>query len=198
MKRFCLTASSAHIIIVFIRGEIQMGLFDDLKNSAMKKIVNTTGNTIGNALGKAINSKIENALGAALKPNSKPDSSRENSPQPAAAVQPEVRHNDSVNIDQKFDQILASEFSGLQVMKNVSPGSVGVSAPQPCKPYSYALLRNGKIAAAIMLTPHNRDRNAAFLNARKSALDAKIGFLNFYTHFANERNYVITRIKNAL
>lgn len=198
-----------------------MGILDNLKKTALDKIVDTTGKTIGNSLGKklsnsigstignSIGNKIENALGGV---SSKINSSRESFTQPSAAA-PQKEHSgnsvnideksanidhQSANIDKKFDQILASEFSNLTVVKNASPESMGVPALQPCKAYSYGLLRNGKIVAAIMLTPHNRDRNAAFLNAKKSALDSKIAFLNFYTHFPNEHGYVVSRIKNAL
>ena len=160
-----------------------MGLFNDLKKTAIGKIVNTVE--------KAVDASVKQGIGqeSPSRPSISPQSSSQASP-----------HNNStaVNIDQKFDQILATEFSDLEVVRNASPESVGISAPQPCKPYSYALLRNGKIAVAIMLTPHNRDRNSAFLNAKKSALDSKIKFLNFYIHFPNERNYVVSRIKNAL
>jgi len=176
-----------------------MGLFDSLKKSAINKIVDTTGKSIGNTIGKAISNTIENAVGASTKGGG----SHESPPQSFAAPRSanpahSVNPVNSANVDQKFDQILAAEFSELQVIKNASPESIGVSASHPCKPYSYALLRNGKTVAAIMLTAHNRDKNSAFLNARKSALDSKIAFLNFYTHFANERSYVVSRIKNAL
>jgi len=183
-----------------------MGFLDDLKKSAINKIVDTTGKNIGNALGKAISNSIGNAVNnvanSAAKSNTKPDNSHETPPRPSGAVQPEALRANSANtdaaIDRKFDEILAAEFPDLSVIKNAPPESVGIAAPHPCKPYSYALQRSGKTVAAIMLTPHNRDKNSAFLNARKSALDSKIVFLNFYTHFANERGYVVTRIRNAL
>ena len=164
-----------------------MGFLDDLKKTAIGKIVNS----------------VEKAMESTSGTSNRPDSSYE-SPSRSSAVSQSSKetaignNSTNTNVDQKFDQILAAEFSDLQVIKNAAPESVGISAPHPCKPYSYALLRNGKIVAAIMLTPHNRNRNSAFLNAKKSALDSNIQFLNFYTHFANEQNYVISRIKNAL
>ena len=160
-----------------------MGLFDDLKKTALGKIVNT----------------VEKSLGGLSDTSGRSTDRSENFARPAAAYQsPAVPQNNSVSVEQKFDQILSAEFSEFQVVRNASAESVGISAPNPCRPYTYALLRNGKTVAAIMLTPHNRDHNAAFINARKSALNSNIVFLNFYTHFANERNYVISRIRNAL
>ncbi|MCL2130376.1 MAG: hypothetical protein FWH35_08490 [Treponema sp.] len=164
-----------------------MGLFDNLKKTTLGKIVDTVQKT------------VESASGASVRPGGGSQSPSG----PYAAPQNTERQADrnnfaNSNMDQKFDQILASEFSDLEIIRNASPGSIGISAPEPCKPYSYALMRNGKAAAVIMLTLHNRDRNSAFLNAKKSALNSNITFLNFYTHFANERDYVVSRIKNAL
>jgi len=169
-----------------------MGLFDSLKNTALGKIVDavekTAEKTIGNFPGTATGSGSSYGGTSTSRPSSNTPSVQNNS----------TNVNANINIDQMFDRILATEFSNIQVVKNASPESVGVSAPHPCKPYSYALLRNGKAAVLIMLTPHNRDRNSAFLNAKKSALNSNIKFLNFYTHFPNEQDYVVSRIKNAL
>ncbi|MCL2139832.1 MAG: hypothetical protein FWH41_09940 [Treponema sp.] len=164
-----------------------MGFLDDLKKTTVGKIVNS------------VEKAIETASGTSTRPNTNYESSSRSSAVPQSSKEAAINNNStSTNVDQKFDQILAAEFSGVEVIKNAAPESVGISAPQPCRPYSYALLRNGKIVAAIMLTPHNRDRNSAYLNAKKSALDSNIQFLNFYTHYMNERNYVISRIRNAL
>ena len=164
-----------------------MGLFDSL-NAALNKIVDSVEKSIVNTPGSTTGSGSNYGESSPSRPSSS-----------ISSVQNTSRNvNININIDQMFDQILATEFSNIQVVKNASPESVGVSAPHPCKPYSYALLRNGKAAVLIMLTPHNRDRNSAFLNAKKSALNSNIKFLNFYTHFSNEQNYVISRIKSAL
>ena len=164
-----------------------MGLFDDLKKTALNKIVDTVQKT------------IESVPGASVRPGSGNESPSRSSASSPGSDRPVLQNNiTGMNIEQKFDQIFAAEFSDLEIVKNASPESLHISAPHPCKPYSYALLRNGKTVAAIMLTSHNRDRNSAFLNAKKSALDSNIKFFNFYTHFPNERDYVISRIKNAL
>ena len=101
-------------------------------------------------------------------------------------------------LEQRIEQILASEFSDLQVQREVPPQNVGISAPYPCRPYSYALFRGSRPVAVIMLTPHNRDHNAAFLNAKSSAEMSGVPFLNFYTHFNNERSYVVGRIRERM
>ena len=162
-----------------------MGIFDNLKKTALNQLVNAVEKSV---------------TGSSHASHSSQGSPRQPSPAPQSSARP-VSPNSSPSgkkTNQIFDEILASEFSGLQLVREASPESIGIKAPAPCRPYSYALLRDGKAVVAIMLTDHNRDRNSAFLNARKSALDSKVTFLNFYTHRPNERNYVVSRIKNAL
>ena len=160
-----------------------MALFDNLKKTALGKIAGVVEKT------------MENVSGASIKSGG---SQTNHSPVTPAAANPQHTGSSAEDINQKFDRIFATEFSGLEIRKTAAPESIGISAPQPCRPYSYALLRNGKAIAAIMLTPHNRDKNSAFLNAKKSAENSNIRFLNFYMHFANESSYVINRIKNAI
>ena len=176
-----------------------MGLFDSLKKTAVNKIVNTVEKSVGKTIDGAVGRKIDNAAGSLFNSKSSHANTSGNSSQSAgpAAHQNNAAAN-TENLDQKFDQILAAEFSDLKVVRNASPESVGITASGPSRPYTYALLRNGKTVAAIMLTPHNRDKNSAFLNAKKSALNSNVKFLNFYTHFSNERSYVVSRIKSAL
>ena len=49
-----------------------------------------------------------------------------------------------------------------------------------------------------MLTPHNRDNNLAFRNAKQACQAAGVPFINFYSHLPNEREYVVTRIRSML
>ena len=161
-----------------------MGLFDSLKKAVAGNIANELKKSIQNSAGTGSTYESSPRHSAGVNRTSP------GSPGPAA--------NDSVDIVQKFEQIFAAEFSDLELVKNASPESLGIKAPNPCKSYSYALRRNGKTAALIMLTPRNRDRNSAFLNARDSALKSNVPFLNFYTHFYNDRNYIVSRIRKAL
>ena len=164
-----------------------MALFDNLKKTALGKIAGVVEKTIENVSGTSIKSGDNQVNHSRVSPAAVNQDQQANHSGPAGE-----------NINQKFDRILAAEFSNLEIRKDASPESIGISAPQPCRPYSYALLRNGRAVAAIMLTPHNRDKNSAFLNAKKSAQNSNIQFLNFYMHFENENSYVINRIKSAI
>ncbi len=94
-----------------------------------------------------------------------------------------------------FTKILSEDFSDYTVQRFASAASIGIAANIPSKPYDFALVKNGAVAGVIMLTEHNRDRNSAFLNAKNAALSAGVPFINFYTHMANERGYVVSRIR---
>ena len=178
-----------------------MGLFDNLKKVGLDKLADKIEDTIGTAAERVTDAvrDIESSVSSGGATQNTGYGSSQNVEYTASqTTEPVESQDDAVNINQIFEQIFATEFSDLQVSKEVSPDSVGIVAPTPCRPYSYALRRNGQPVAVIMLTPHNRDHNAAFMNAKAAAQNSNVVFLNFYTHFQNERNYVISRIKNAL
>ena len=177
-----------------------MGLFDSLKNLGLDKIVDSIGESIESAaerVNDAVNNNPSDSSGYAQQ------NTQYAAPQNAGYAAPQSAENfapqdEKVDVVQKFEQIFATDFADLQVTKEASPESVGIAAPGPCRPYSYALWRGGQPALVIMLTPHNRDHNAAFMNAKAAATNSNVAFLNFYTHFLNERNYVVSRIRSAL
>lgn len=94
-----------------------------------------------------------------------------------------------------FAKILTEDFSDYTVQRAATASSLGFATSAPAKPYDFALAKNGAVAGVIMLTEHNRDKNSAFLNAKNAALSAGVPFINFYTHMANERGYVVSRIR---
>ena len=162
-----------------------MSLLNRFKREALNQIIDTAKNAI---TGTPAAQPGQPQPYAQSQPYAPPQQNTGFVPPQSSAAGPE----------QYFDQILAAEFPDIQVIKNAPPEGVGIAPPSPCRPYSYALLRGGRTAAVMMLTPHNRDRNAAFLNAKKAAAASNVKFLNFYTHFSNERDYVVTRIRSAL
>ena len=179
-----------------------MGLFNFFKKGVLKKVAKTVEKSVKNVPNVSIKSGSSqqspppsSAVNRAPSPEARPNPSSVSS---AAASRTASSARTSVSVDQKFDEILSTEFSDLSVMKNVSAESIGISALDPCQPYSYVLQRDGKTVLAIMLTPHNRDKNTAYINARKSAKDSQIVFLNFFRHFPNERDYIVSRIRDAL
>lgn len=161
-----------------------MGLFD----KALKKGL---GKVVGDAVGDVVKS-LEDALDIDVTSNNNSNQSVSQPQQPAYS-----QRSDSLNIRAEIQSILAQEFPAYTVAPNVSGVTWGVVA-EPCKPYDYCLCANGRIAAAIMLTDHNRDNNTAYRNAKAACKACGVPFINFYTHMPNERSYVVNRIKSFL
>ena len=84
-----------------------MGLFDDLKKSALGKIMETVEKSVGNAVGGTANSPREEEAPA----------QSYTAPQSGGWTSSENRYADPapVGTAQRFDQILAAEFAGFEV-----------------------------------------------------------------------------------
>lgn len=171
-----------------------MGLLDKIKNAGI--------NQLKGQLREQLEDSIENKLGIDIDGDrkiGKSDSSASASAaQPSANVGTQsaaVQNAAVTDWDAYFKQILEAEFSSYTIEQDVSAAKAGFAAASPCLNYSFRLSRAGQTACVIMLTPHNRDRNAAYKNA-KAAAGKK--FVNFYTHMNNERAYVIQRIKKFI
>lgn len=160
-----------------------MGLFD----RALRKGLNKVLSGVGEEAAKAVTDAVKNVAGR----SSRFDDARNDAPR---AAQPTYTPTDIV---ETMPEILAASFSEYEVQREVPASAFGWDA-SPARPYSYCLYRDGYLAAAIMLTPHNRDSNMAFKNAKAACRDNGIPFINFYTHMPNDRQYVEGRIRSFL
>ena len=98
-----------------------------------------------------------------------------------------------------FSKIINNNFNEYEIKKNVPVANLDNKVNGlGYRDYNYLLCKNGRLCCAIMLTNHNCDKNKQFIGAKNTCLNVKIPFLNFYTHFENEEQYVINRIKSAL
>ncbi len=172
-----------------------MGLLNRLTRGAVSEL----GKSIGSKLGDALTDSLEKATGIDLdgSDNGTASTTSTASTMTASAAVGTSAPLTDAELAKMFDELLASDFSAYEVRKNASAQSLGITGA-PCKDYDYALIKGGRTAAVIMLTPHNRDNNAAFKNAKANALKSNVAFINFYTHMDNERSYVSSRIKSFL
>lgn len=114
-----------------------------------------------------------------------------------------------------FRSILQSEFSSYSIREKVPvtdlAGFVSDEAQlyttRPTQaykaewgqPYTFVLEANGSAKAVVMLGKgHSHDENVKYLIARMYAEKLHLPYINFYTQMANERNYVIGRIRKFL
>lgn len=102
------------------------------------------------------------------------------------------------NLKAYFDDILKNEFSEFTVQENVNARFLFPLSSEKCRPYTYVLYDYGKIKAVIMLTEHNGGNTVSFKDAKAACLAAGIPFINFFTHFPNEREYVVNRIRSFI
>ena len=155
-----------------------MGLFDKLLDKAISHAVDKATNKITGKIEK--NETRQNAASnSQSQTNQKP------------IIVPE-------NMKAHFDDILKNDFSQYTVKENVPAKEISSNADSESRAYTFVLHKDGQAAAAIMLTPHNRYRNKGFLGAQNACKQAGIPFINFFTHFPNERNYVVLRIKSFI
>lgn len=118
------------------------------------------------------------------------------------------KSNGHKNIDKEyFESILAEEFGEYEIAKDVNPMELGWTSAQeyvdvygqyPCRNFDFVLKRDDKIAGVIMVTEHNGDNRAIHKNAAVTAENHHVPFINFFTQFPNERDYVVTRIKKNI
>ncbi|MEA4911179.1 MAG: hypothetical protein VB092_01010 [Oscillospiraceae bacterium] len=161
-----------------------MGLLDKLTKEGLISLKDKLEQATGVDLDAAVEKLVETAK------QETPQSAAETETPTAAAETPAA-------LKARFASILSEEFSAYEVKTDVAPAQLGAAAA-PARAYDFALYKGGRAAGVILLTPHNRDRNAAFKNARAAAQKAGVPFINFYEHYPNERSYIVTRIKSFL
>ena len=163
-----------------------MGILDKLAKKGLSGLKDSLENAIGVDLDRAVSGRTS---GAGTQTSARPAE--------RGYAAPRAQQTPQRNLPAFFGELLSSEFPEYEVQTRVGAPALGLNA-DPCKPYDFILCRDGYVRAAIMLTPHNRDRNAAFLNARAAAQQMGIPFINFYLHYPNERSYVVQRIRSFL
>jgi hypothetical protein len=159
-----------------------MGLFDRL-------VRNAVGDALKDVVGNAVNQALGTDQPAADATAGPAADTSQSAAQPAA--QPAAAGEQLGGAD-GFRKMLAAEFPGLAVREQVPVSEFGGEG----KPYDFALYRDGRAVAVIMLTPRNRDNNRAFKGAKEAAGTAGVAFINFYLHMPNERSYVAQRIRS--
>ena len=156
-------------------------------------------------------------LAKAYADGSKKDAPSSQQPRPAqrpvsASVE---REKSASEWEAYFKEILLQEFPSYTVRENVTvPSLVGFvdgefqlykTRPTPVykaewgQPYTFVLENDSKAKAVVMLgNGHSHDSNVKYLIARMFAKKLGIPYINFYTQMANERGYVIGRIRKFL
>ncbi|MDR1710777.1 MAG: hypothetical protein LBR58_02810 [Propionibacteriaceae bacterium] len=155
-----------------------MGLFDKLIKSA-----------VSDALQDVVKDAVSQAFG--VEGDQAQPAPAQQAPVQQAADAPAAAAAEQLGDRAAFKAMLAAEFPDLEVREDTPVSALGGEG----KPYDLGLYRAGAPVGMVMLTPHNRDNNAAFKGAKAAAAAAGVPFINFYTHMANERSYCVERIR---
>ncbi len=177
-----------------------MGFFDEISKGISKGInkgINhSVSQNISDVLSGAVNNVVDSVRDSvkdSVKDNVKSTEKETISEEQGARTYPQK------DLDGYFSDILAENFPGLQIQKGIAASALGwADSSISVKNYDFILKEKETVKGVIMLTPHNRDNNRAFKNAKVLAAEAKVPFLNFYTHYPNEKSYVIERIQSLL
>ena len=131
-------------------------------------------------------------------------------------VEPAVeREKTSAEWEAFFREILTDEFSSYNIREKVPVTDlVGfaddefqlyktrpyqVYKAEWGQPYTFVLEKDGNVRGVVMLGGgHSHSSNVKYLIARVYAKKLGIPYINFYTQMANERDYVIGRIRKLM
>lgn len=179
-------------------GGVSMGFLDRLLKRTVRNAVNQT---VDRTVDRAVNNALNKTLGDNSVNHSSPNAGYSQNNTNYSAPQPQrpqqINGQNCGDLSAYFYNILAGAFPDYEIKAGIPATAIGASNPA-AKNYDFCLFKAGRVAAAIMLTPHNRDRNSAFLTAKAACYNAGIPFINFYTHYPNEREYVINRVKSFI
>lgn len=165
-----------------------MGLFKSLFNS----VTSNLEKTVKNNLDEKVREKFNDFVGSPATNTRGNTFARQN-----------TQHIDI----HYFANILKDAFGGYSIQENVTVEQMGWYGEKvaidregayPCRPYDFVLYKYGQPVGIIMVSEHNTDALAKFKNAKETANRNNVPFINFFTHFPNERNYVINRIQTAI
>ena len=187
-----------------------MGFFDKIiKNGISSGITNGISNGISNGINNVLEGKVGEKLTEAMTPLGEAVSRMAENATALAdaqddAIQSVKNANTYVpveslidgNVEANFSEVLSTEFTDYEIRKNVSPMEIGGS--NAARTYTFGLYQGGVPKLFITLTPHNRYQNRPFREAKSACENNGIPFLNFFTHFSNEKTYVVNRIRTAL
>lgn len=101
---------------------------------------------------------------------------------------------------EEFFAFVDKHFEGYEMRKNAPVKYINPDyedEDEEVRLYDRIIYTDG-LPVAVMYTPHNRDHNRAFINAKEACEKEEIPFLNFYEHMPNEEEYVADRISEAI
>jgi len=180
-----------------IKKGIDNGITDGISKGISNGISSVLEGKVGEKLTEAINplSDAVNKFAEDVSAYSN-DNTYSNAASGGAVVRTTGESLSGGQIEDNFFRVLTTEFSDYEIRRNISAMEIGGS--NIARNYTFGLYQGGIPKMLITLTPHNRYQNRPFREAKSACENQGIVFMNFFTHFSNEKTYVVNRIQNAL
>ena len=102
-----------------------------------------------------------------------------------------------LDIEQKLDKILASEFPAYGFGKEVPPTTMGAVGAN-MMPYTYVVYMNGQPKLFIMRCWSNTCASRGYRFSKEFAASQGIPLINFLESLPNEESYIINRLHQYL
>ncbi len=98
---------------------------------------------------------------------------------------------------QRLEYIVATEWSGYELRKDIPAGTLGAEAG--ARDYTYGLYLNGQPKAMIMLIRNNNHyRRSDVVKANAACQKNGIPYMNFMTYMANCGDYISNRLNKNI
>lgn len=171
-----------------------MGIIDTIikkiKKALGREVDRKVDSAINRTVGNAINKNNNNYSGGSQ--NDYNGSFYGNNAQTPRSKPTDVRATLSA-------MMLTYQQAGYTVLSN-QPITIiaGVKPAYPVRNFDYVVSKGNVIYGVIMITNHNKDRNRAYMIPKSTCAENGIPFINFYTHFPNEPQYVQQRLMSQI
>lgn len=146
---------------------------------------------VGKAAANAVKDAFNSQYNAPATPAPQPQVQPQQIPVAPAPQMPEL------NVFQKLDQVLASDFAGYQVAKAVSPRALGDNGANTM-PYAYVISSNGQVKLLIMICDKNTCSTRGYHFSKEFAASRGYTLINFLLHSPNEIGYIRDRLHQYL
>ncbi len=167
-----------------------MGFLSNLlQREAKRAISQTVRQTMGHVVQKGVDT-ITNAIDDKV-----PSSTTENSRFPVSSAKRKASGESLLR--SRLEQIIATEWSGYELKKNVAPEYL--NAPENAKKYSYVMYQNNIPKAAFLIVTSTAHHIPSGARIAKNSADAQgIPCLYFMSHLPNEEDYISQRLKATI
>ena len=165
-----------------------MGFLDKLLNKETKKLINTVADRVTDVVKNAV-SETGSYFG-----NSAANTPMKNI---VTGSGEEDCCHDAALVCSRIQTILAENFSGCELRKQIPASEIG--AANIAWQYTYGVYRDGYAIAMINILDNPNDyRRKIVLQSKQVCVDHGIGYVHFLLHLPNRSSYILEQLKKII